>query len=146
MDLGLGSKRAGPGAAHCFYPHEALYCPAQGGTHCTSTTSDNHLEHFILVPNTTDPPPNWSCWMMVHHSPQHLQTPSHLSHAQCEPAVLYEENRLPLSDLTILVCSMLIEVLSAGSRLWASFLPLMESVSGHRLLMVILQGSCSFLT
>ena len=56
----------------------------------------------------TDPPPNRSCWRMLQaaeRSPWRLQTLSGLSRAQGEPAIIWEEHRVPVANLPILVFS-----------------------------------------
>lgn len=57
-----------------------------------------------MPPQTmTDPPPSWSCWMMLQaawSSPQCLQTVVLVTSAQCEP-----EHRAPVVSLPILMFS-----------------------------------------
>ena len=92
-------------------------------------------------------------------SPRRLQTLSHLSRAQCEPAFICEEHRAPVANLPILEfsgkCQTFCTVLGCkhNPHLWTSgpHTTLMESVSDclsrHMhicgLLEVILQGSGS---
>ena len=114
-----------------------------------------------MLPHTiTDPPPNRSCRRMLQaaeHSPRRLQSLSHLSRAQSEPALIREEHRVSVANLPILVfsdkCQSPCTVLGCKHKphLWTSGprTTLMESVSDSLsrnmhisgLLEVILQGS-----
>ena len=120
------------GTAYTLWPHQVGHCPAPGGAHCTSVRSANCSEDSIPVPNSSQGTVGYDkevcATLQGFASPDHPWptarpvmlddvTGSTMSNtlspdilrpdtcAQCEAALICEENRVPVINVPILVFS-----------------------------------------